>query len=142
MILPDLNLLLYAHDEAAPAHTEAHAWFEDLMRSAEVGFAQVVVFGFLRLATRRGVLASPLSVEAAARHVEGWLSRPNARLVLPGPRHVETVLGLLRAVGTGGNLTTDAQIAALALEYQGEVHSNDDDFRRFPGLRWKNPLIR
>lgn len=106
----------------------------------EVGLAAPAVFGFLRLATSRRVFERPLAVDDAAGRVESWLARPQARFLLPGPRHLEISLGLLRGAGAAGNLTTDAQLAALAIEYQGEVHSNDADFARFPGLRWINPL--
>lgn len=53
------------------------------------------------------------------------------------PAHFLDYLALL---GTAGNLTTDAQLAALAVEHQAELHSNDSDFARFDGLRWRNPL--
>lgn len=72
--------------------------------------------------------------------VEEWLARPHVRFVQPGPRHLEIAFDLLRHVGGAANLTTDAQIAALAIEHQGEVHSNDADFGRFPQLRWVNPI--
>jgi predicted nucleic acid-binding protein len=58
----------------------------------------------------------------------------------PGPRHLEIAFRLLKQLGTAGNLTTDVQLAALAIEYQAEVHTNDLDFGRFPQLRWVNPL--
>jgi uncharacterized protein len=71
-----------------------------------------------------------------------WLEQPPVRFLLPGPRHLEMAFRLLRELGSAGNLTTDVQLAALAMEYQGELHSNDTDFGRFPGLRWVNPLRR
>jgi predicted nucleic acid-binding protein len=77
--------------------------------------------------------------EALAR-VEGWLERPHVHFLQPGPRHLGIAFSLLRHLGAGANLTTDAQLAALAIEHQGEVHSNDGDFGRFPQLRWLNPL--
>jgi uncharacterized protein len=84
--------------------------------------------------------APPLAVEEAVGIVEHWLERPNVRFLLPGPRHLDLASGLLRSLGTAANLTTDVQLAALAIEYQGELHSNDVDFARFPGLRIANPL--
>jgi uncharacterized protein len=65
---------------------------------------------------------------------------PHVHLATPGPRHLEITFRLLRELGTASNLTTDAQITALAIEHQGEVHSNDADFGRLPQLRWINPL--
>jgi toxin-antitoxin system PIN domain toxin len=91
------------------------------------------VFGFLRLSTNRRVLDPPLSVEDALAHVERWLRRRHVRLLHPGSRHLEITFGLLRHLGTAANLTTDAQLAALAIEHQGELHSNDADFGRGNG---------
>ena len=73
-------------------------------------------------------------------HARRWLAQPYVSTIEPGPSHAEIVFGLLEALGTGGNLTTDAHLAALAIEHQAELHSTDADFRRFPGLRWSNPL--
>ena len=65
---------------------------------------------------------------------------PHVVLLVPGTRHLDTAFRLLRSLGTGGNLTTDVQIAAHAVEYNGEVFSNDRDFGRFEGVPWVNPL--
>jgi predicted nucleic acid-binding protein len=81
-----------------------------------------------------------MTIDAAVGHVESWLAEPGVHTLLPGPRHLEIAFGLLRRTGASVDLTTDAQIAALAIENQGEIHSNDVDFGRFPGLRWRNPL--
>ncbi len=141
MIVPDVNLLLYAYIEAYPEHLAAKTWWTDLVRSGtEVGLALPVLFAFIRIVTNRRVYVTPMPLEAALGHVESWLSEPGVQVVLPGPRHVEIAFGLLRNAGAATDLTTDVQIAALAIEYHGEVHSNDTDFARFEGLRCRNPL--
>ncbi len=94
------------------------------------------------MATNRRVFAEPFTVEDAVQRVERWLARPHASLLVAGSRYLALAFGLLRTLATGGNLTTDVQIAAHAIEYGGEVHSNDHDFARFDGLRWVNPLTR
>ncbi len=110
------------------------------MTSAEVGLPAVSIFGFVRIATNRRVFTTPMAVAAASGLVESWLRRPNVR-VLPGGRvHVELALGFLTELGVAGNLTTDAQLAALALEHRATVATNDTDFARFPGVRLVNPL--
>lgn len=106
----------------------------------EVGLGAPALFGFVRLATNPQVFDRPLSVDQALGHVEEWLSRPHVRFAMPGPNHLEIAFALLRGLGATRNLTTDAQLAALAIEHQGELHSNDADFARFPSLRWVNPL--
>lgn len=141
MIIPDVNLLLYAQLTGFAEHVRARRWWEDLMNGdKEVGLGGPALFGFVRLATSPHVFDRPLNVGEALARVEEWLSRPHVRFALPGPRHLEIAFGLLREVGAVGNLSTDAQLAALAIEHQGELHSNDTDFGRFPRLRWVNPL--
>ncbi|MFL6118962.1 type II toxin-antitoxin system VapC family toxin [Actinophytocola sp.] len=141
MIVPDVNLLLYAVISGFPQHARAHAWWEQTINSpAVVGLAHPAVFGFLRIATNGRILQSPLAVEDATEYVHEWLTQPNVDLLTPGPRHLDIAFDLLRGIGTAGNLTTDVQLAAYAIEHQGELHSNDTDFARFPGLKWANPL--
>lgn len=141
MIIPDINLLLYAHVAAFPEHGRARQWWEALMNGRrEVGIAAPALFGFVRLASNPRVLDRPMAVVDAVARVEEWLSRPQVHFIQPGPRHLEIAFGLLRHTGAAAQLTTDAQLAALAIERQGEVHSNDMDFGRFPQLRWVNPL--
>ena len=86
------------------------------------------------------VVGLAVSVASAGEYVQEWLARPQAAFLSPGPEHVRRTLDLLASVGTGANLTTDAQLAAYALEFDGAIHSNDADFGRFPGVRWVNPL--
>jgi toxin-antitoxin system PIN domain toxin len=141
MVVPDVNLLLYAHVTAFPQHRAAKKWWEELLGDgAEVGIGAPALFGFVRLATNRRVFEPPMAVGSALDRVEAWLARPGVSLLNPGPRHFAIAATLLRGLGTAANLTTDAQLAALAIENQAELHSNDADFARFPGLRWVNPL--
>ena len=141
MVVPDVNLLLYAHVSAFRQHRAAKKWWEALLAGPEeVGIASPALFGFIRLATNRRVLDPPMEVDGALERVEAWLSRAQVRFLQPGPRHLEIAFRLLRALGAAANLTTDAQLAALAIENQAELHSNDSDFARFPGLRWVDPL--
>jgi len=102
--------------------------------------AWVTLLGFVRLTTHRQVLVTPLPVATVTGLVEEWLEQPVVRLLVPGRDHVRHCFGFLRKLGVAGNLTTDAHLAALALEYQAELHSTDTDFARFPGLHWRNPL--
>lgn len=141
MIVVDVNLLLYAVVTGFPHHVRAREWWEQTLNSATpVGLAAPAVFGFLRISTSPRVLTEPLPVTDAVAHVRQWLSRPHVRFLPPGPRHLEIAFELLSDLGTAGDLTTDVQLAALAVEYQGEVYSNDTDFARFPRVRRVNPL--
>jgi uncharacterized protein len=141
MIVPDVNLLLYAEIDAYPMHRPARRWWEALLNGDRaVGIPAVCLFGFLRIATNRRVFNAPLAMEDAIGRVRAWLEQPNVSCIVPGTRHLDIALDLLARLGTGCNLTTDVQIASHALEHNGEVHSNDSDFSRFEGLRWINPL--
>jgi toxin-antitoxin system PIN domain toxin len=140
MLLPDVNVLIHAHNERAVHHQVARAWWEQtLTLPRPVGLSWMSILGFLRIVTRPGVLVIPLPPEEALRRVRGWLSAPGAQIVTPGEKHAEILFGLIESVGVAGNLTTDAHLAALAIEYQAEVASTDTDFARFPGVRWFNP---
>jgi toxin-antitoxin system PIN domain toxin len=141
MILPDINLLVFAHNAAAPLHAAAREWWEDLLtREQPVGLPWAVTFGFVRLVTHPSVLVEPLEPSAALDRVETWFGQPCVQPLDPGPRHLSIVRQLLDATRVAGRLTTDSHLAALAIEHQCELHSNDNDFERFPGLRWRNPL--
>lgn len=141
MIVPDVNLLLYAEIDAFAEHVRARRWWEGVMNGQrQVGIAPVCLFGFLRVATNRRILTEPLSVDDAIARVQRWLERPHVVFLVPGTRHLDEAFRLLRSLGTAGNLATDVQIAAHALEYNGEVFSNDGDFGRLAGVRWVNPL--
>lgn len=141
MKLSDVNLLLYAYDTSSPQHTRARAWLEERLSAVEAfGFAWATLLAFVRLVTNPRVFESPLRVEEALDIVEAWLAAPCATVLHAGPRHTVLLRQLLEPLGTAGNLTTDAHLAALALEHDAELCSADADFSRFPGVRWSNPL--
>lgn len=141
MKVVDLNLLLYAVNADAPEHAAARSWWEASLNGEEqVGLAWPVLLGFLRLSTRRGVLPRPLTIAQALGVVDEWLAQPCVTLLDPGNEHWALLRALLDATGTAGNLTTDAHLAALALEYDATLHSTDRDFTRFRALKVVNPI--
>ena len=93
----------------------------------------------MRVTTHLGINKTPLSVDQASNLLESWLGQPSATIVHPTHRHFAILRSLLAAVGTGGDLVSDAHLAALAIEHGCEVVSFDTDFARFPGLRWQMP---
>lgn len=141
MILVDTNLLVYATDADSPHHARARAWFEELLSSAApVGFAWLVILGFMRVTTRPGVLRRPYTPEQALNFVDEWLALPSVSLVAPGDHHWPLLRNLLKTTGTAGNLVQDAHLAALAIEHGCTLYSADNDFKRFPGVEHINPL--
>jgi len=140
-MLLDANLLIYAVNADAPLSRKAKAWLESVLSGREtVGFSWNVILAFLRLTTRPGLFRRPLPVDTAFDVAASWISQPCATMVDPGPRHLQIMRELLRPLGTGGNLTSDAHLAALAIEHRAELCSSDTDFARFRGLKWRNPL--
>lgn len=141
MTIPDVNLLLYAYDSESPFHARAAAWWRGCLSGVEpVGLPPVVVFGFVRVATSARVFRRPLSTADAVAHVRAWTRQPMVQALESGPEDVEKALELLQQVGAAGNLVTDAQIAAAAIEHNAVAHTSDADFVRFPGIRWLNPM--
>ncbi len=135
MKLPDVNVLLYAVNEASDDHTEARRWLEKAFTSGKgVGFAWAALLGFVRLSTRRAILPNPLPVEDALAVISDWITTPRSSILNPTERHGSILSRLLVAAGTAGNLTTDAHLAALAIEHGATVVSFDRDFERFAGL--------
>ena len=141
MIVPDVNLLIYAYDGTAPLHERARAWWEDALSGYEaVGVPWVVVLAFVRLMTHPTLVDNPMTVGQAQAAVDSWLSCDHVRLLSPSAVTLRYFLDLLGHAGTGGNLSTNAMVAALASEYGGCVYSSDRDIDRFPGILWRNPL--
>lgn len=141
MKIPDVNVLLNAVNKHSPHHGVAVQWIEDHYNnvngtsSAQIGYAWVALLGFIRISTRRGILQQALSVDASLSFVDQLLNHPVACMVEPTERHMGIVGRLLLGAGTAGNLTTDAHLAALAIEHNAELVTFDRDFQRFSGLQ-------
>lgn len=141
MKVPDANLLIYALDATSPRHAGAREWLDETLSGTEdVGFAWLVLLAVLRLITKPAVFTHPYQAGEALDVIDGWLAQPCATVVHPTRRHAAVLRGLLTPLGTAGNLTSDAHLAALAVEYGAELCSCDADFSRFPGLTWIDPL--
>jgi len=135
----DLNVLLYAVNSSSRQHPVARGWLESAIASHEpTGLAWTVLLGFLRLTTRPGILPRPLRVEEASEVISDWLAQPGVRLVMETDEHWLHLRRLLASSGTGGNLTMDAHLAALAISHGATLVSFDNDFARFPVLSWLN----
>lgn len=140
MMLPDVNVLVYAHREDSSVHRACHDWLLSLARSDEAfGLSDLVLSGFLRVVTHPRVFSPPSPLEAALEFVTQLRELPNAVTVAPGPRHWGIFLDLCRRASARGNLVPDAYLAALAIESGSEWITTDRDYGRFPGLRWRHP---
>jgi toxin-antitoxin system PIN domain toxin len=141
MVLPDVNVLVYAHRGETPGHDRYARWLTGVAESdAAFGLADVVLRGFVRIVTHPRIFDPPTPLEDALAFVEGLRGRPNCVPVAPGPRHWELFTSLCRRVGAKGNVVPDAYLAALAIESGSEWVTTDRGFGRFPGLKWQHPL--
>ena len=137
----DVNVLVQAFHEGAPRHREYRAWLSSAVASDEpFGLSDLVLSGFIRVATHPRVFDPPAPIGEALAFAEALRSQPNAVAVSPGSRHWEIFDRLCRSVEARGNLVPDAYLAALAIESGSEWITADRDFSRFPGLRWRHPL--
>lgn len=135
MKIIDVNVLIYAVNSADRHHDRASRWLTAALRGNDtIGFAWNALLGFVRISTNPAIFERPLETDQAFEMIKIWTASPKSVVVEPTSRHLMIMKGLIDQVGTAGNLTTDAHLAALAIEYGGEVASFDRDFERF-GVR-------
>lgn len=134
-------MLVYAFHEGAPDHRRYREWLQAAVSAEEpLGLAELVLSGFVRVATHPRIFSPPAPVERALAFADALREQPNAVILAPGPRHWAIFERLCVAVQAKGNLVADAYLAALAIESGSEWITTDRDFSRFTGLRWRHPL--
>ena len=141
MVLPDVNVLVYAHREDAVHHAACREWVEGVINGNEsYGLSELVLSGFVRVVTHPKVFTKPSSLADALEFAEQLRGRPNCVPVAPGRRHWGIFRALCTEAGAKGNLVPDAFLAAMAIEAGCEWITTDRDFSRFEGLRWRHPV--
>lgn len=141
MIVPDVNVLVYAHNRGVPEHNRAREWWQATVNGPEqVGLAWAAALGFVRLMSNPRVVERPQPPSHLLATIERILATPRVGLVAPGSRHAALMRQLFEATGAGPRLVTDVHLAALAIELGATLASNDADFRRFDGLKVVDPL--
>lgn len=140
MLLPDVNILVYAHREDSTHHNICVKWLEKLINSDQAfAISELVLSGFLRIVTHPKVFAPPSTLQEALTFIEQIRDQPNCVIVSPQQRHWSIFRKLCEQANARGNLIPDAYHAALAIETGSEWITRDHDFSRFPGLRWSEP---
>jgi uncharacterized protein len=140
MILPDVNVLVHAHNADSAVHEKARRWWDSCLAGTEcVGLSWATILGFVRITTNRRVVARPLRIQDVMQRVQDWLALPHVHIAQPSNSHFGRLRAELERLGAAGNLTTDAHLAVLAMERGYVLYSTDADFARFTGLRWVNP---
>jgi toxin-antitoxin system PIN domain toxin len=141
VIVLDANVLLYAYDSTSSQHEKARHWVErTFSEETPVGLPWPTVSAFLRIITNPRLPGDRFTVQEAVQIIDQWLNQPNVRLLAPGEDHWPLLRQMIVDGQAQGPLISDAQLAALTIEYGGVLHTTDRDFARFPGLRWLNPL--
>ncbi|MFO1467625.1 MAG: type II toxin-antitoxin system VapC family toxin [Steroidobacteraceae bacterium] len=140
MILPDVNVLIYAFRSDAQDHQRYKAWLESTVNgSAAYGVSPQVLASVVRICTHPRIFARPSSCSDAFAFCNALLSQPNATALVPGARHWSIFEVLCRQCAATGNLVQDAWFAALAIESGSEWITTDRDYARFEGLKWRTP---
>jgi toxin-antitoxin system PIN domain toxin len=140
MILPDVNVLVHAHNSDSAVHGAARRWWDGCLAGSEgVGLAWAALLGFVRVTTNRRIVVRPLAVRDVMARIHDWLALPHVHIAQPSESHFARLRIELERLGAAGNLTTDAHLAVLAMERGYILYSTDADFGRFTGLRWVNP---
>ncbi len=141
MIVPDVNVLIYAADASSRHHEAARSWWEDtLSGGVAVGIPWVVATGVMRILTNERIVQAPYAPTEALDLIDGWFERTMVVAIAPGPKHREILRGYVEQLGRGANAIPDAHIAAIATEHGGTLYSTDRGFARYDGLRWADPL--
>lgn len=141
MILLDANILFYAYDSKLPQHRQVQEWLSDQLNAGtKVGIPWLSAWAFIRIATNSRLQREALSAEEALAIIAELRESPFVVMVSPGSRHAELLLQQMQSAQIRGPETTDAVLAAMAIELGAQLVSTDMGFRRFVDLRWVNPL--
>jgi uncharacterized protein len=138
MILPDVNVLLYAFRSDAEDHAAHRTWLEGILNGEMAyGMSPQVLASVIRLATHPRIFVRPDRLADVVAFAAMLLDQPHCQIIQPGPRHWEIFTALCQRANANGNLVQDAWLAALAIESGCEWITTDRDFARFEGLRWR-----
>lgn len=140
MILPDVNVLIYAFRKDTPQHPVCRRWLDDVVGGeARFGISPLALSAVVRITTNPRAFRQPSSVDEALGFCDDLLSQPHCERVMSGERHWEIFSRVVRNSGTRGPRITDAWFAALAIEHACTWITCDRDYARFPGLEWREP---
>ncbi|HQZ83021.1 MAG TPA: PIN domain-containing protein [Pyrinomonadaceae bacterium] len=140
MVIPDVNMLLYAYDLDSSLHRQAREWLENVLASEQVFLSWHTITGFLRIVTNTKIMKTPASIQDAVEAVEGWLSLSNVYLINLDKQSWHIYSRMLVESQSSGNLVMDAHLASLAASCGATLASTDLDFTRFSNIQFVNPL--
>jgi hypothetical protein len=141
VLLPDVNILIYAHRVESPEHERYAEWLRRLATASEpFALSELGCSAFVRIVTHSKIWDEPTELADALKFVDNLRSRSNARPLTHGASSWEIFGRMCVAARARGKLVADAYHAALAIEHGCELVTADADFARFPGLRWCHPF--
>lgn len=141
MLMPDVNVLVYAHRADEKVHDAYREWLEKLVNGpAPFALSVLVAVGFVRVVTQRRIYKTPTPIDVALAVVDGLAGHPRCRMIAPDAQHWSDVAALCRRASATGKLVADAQHAALAIATGCTWVTHDRDFAKFEphGLRWQH----
>ena len=140
MLLPDVNVLIYAFRADMAQHERCKAWLDDVLASPlPFGISPLILSAVVRITTNPRVFVEPSTIDEAFSFCDALLAQPQGQPITPGRRHWSIFRDLVAATGTRGPRVSDVWFAALAIEWDCEWVTMDRDFDRFPGLRCRPP---
>ena len=143
MILPDVNVLIYAFREEVPQHAVCRSWLHQVvLGNARFGLSRMALSGLIRITTDHRIFNTPSTLEDAFGFCDDLLRQPHCQFVEPGERHWDIFNRLSLQTGTRGRRVSDTWYAALAIEWDCEWITFDRDYARFPDLKWSVPQAR
>lgn len=141
MILPDVNVLLYAFRSDSTRHDAYYKWLDQTVNGdAPFGVSPQTLASLVRISTHPGIYVNPSELSEALHFCDAIIEAPTCTIVQPRERHWSIFADLCRQGRVKGNLVQDAWFAALAIESGCEWITTDRDYARFPRLRWREPF--
>jgi toxin-antitoxin system PIN domain toxin len=141
VILPDVNVLVYAHHESSVDHERYRTWWEGVVNGpTKFALVDQVLAGLMRVVTHARIFENPMSIQDALAAAEAIRSHPNCLILQSSPRQWEVFRDLCTSAGAVGNQVPDAYLAAVAITSGSEFITADKGFARYQGLRWRHPL--
>ena len=138
----DVNVLLYASDQASPFNAKAVRTLKDVASQKELlCLTWGTIMGYLRISTHSCIFTTPLTPEEAMHNIEALLRLPNVRVLTEQEDFWSLYRETASMVTARGNLVPDIFLASLLRQHGIKtLYTNDADFKKFPFLSIINPF--
>jgi uncharacterized protein len=142
VILPDVNVLIYAFRADSARHSICKPWLDGIvLGDGQFGMSPLALSAVARITTNPRIFRQPSSIEEAFAFCDNLLGQPHCEQVRPGQRHWSIFKRICVEAGISGPRVSDAWFAALAIEHGCAWITFDRDYARFPDLEWREPSL-